>query len=52
VRSKYRCSSCAGRTFDSFAGAQRTAVKSSLKMVTHNVADFEPMGVYLVNPWE
>jgi hypothetical protein len=28
-----------------------TALVHRLKVVTHNVADFEPMGVDLINPW-
>ena len=35
---------------DALIGA--TALVHRLKMVTRNVADFELMGVYLVNPWE
>ena len=29
-----------------------TALVHRLKLVTRNVADFEPMGVDLINPWE
>jgi predicted nucleic acid-binding protein len=29
-----------------------TALVHRLKLVTRNVADFEPMGVNLINPWE
>ncbi len=29
-----------------------TALVHRLKLVTRNVADFEPMGVELINPWE
>ena len=29
-----------------------TALVHSLTVVTRNVADFEPMGVMLINPWE
>ena len=29
-----------------------TALMHRLKLVTRNVADFEPMGVDLINPWE
>ena len=29
-----------------------TALVHSLTVVTRNVADFEPMGVTLINPWE
>lgn len=29
-----------------------TAVTSGLTVVTRNVADFEPMGVALINPWD
>ena len=29
-----------------------TAVRHGLHLMTRNVADFEPTGVLLVNPWE
>lgn len=36
--------------YDAFIGA--TALGHNLTLVTRNVADFAPMGVRLVNPWE